>query len=124
MEAACFQTKAILDAMAMDSGKSLTELAVDGGMSNSDICMQVRQYSQPNPHLTPLTFVSALDPSRYHSDSCRAPLNARDYRSWRRHRRRFRHRHLEGFLRTEAHEPRKPSLLLPIDDPQSQRQDV
>jgi glycerol kinase len=41
MEAACFQTKAILDAMAMDSGKALTELAVDGGMSNSDICMQV-----------------------------------------------------------------------------------
>lgn len=42
MEAACFQTKAILDAMEMDSGKALTELAVDGGMSNSDICMQVR----------------------------------------------------------------------------------
>lgn len=46
MEAACFQTKAILDAMAMDSGKSLTELAVDGGMSNSDVCMQVR-YPSP-----------------------------------------------------------------------------
>ncbi|OJJ49435.1 hypothetical protein ASPZODRAFT_92117 [Penicilliopsis zonata CBS 506.65] len=40
MEAACFQTKAILDAMEMDSGHKLTELAVDGGMSNSDICMQ------------------------------------------------------------------------------------
>lgn len=44
MEAACFQTKAILDAMEMDSGKALTELAVDGGMSNSDICMQVRTH--------------------------------------------------------------------------------
>lgn len=44
MEAACFQTKAILDAMEMDSGKKLTELAVDGGMSNSDICMQVSLY--------------------------------------------------------------------------------
>lgn len=41
MEAACFQTKAILDAMEKDSGKKLAELAVDGGMSNSDICMQV-----------------------------------------------------------------------------------
>ncbi|TQB68232.1 Glycerol kinase [Monascus purpureus] len=40
MEAACFQTKAILDAMAMDSGHQLSILAVDGGMSNSDICMQ------------------------------------------------------------------------------------
>ncbi|OJJ40575.1 hypothetical protein ASPWEDRAFT_47372 [Aspergillus wentii DTO 134E9] len=40
MEAACFQTKAILDAMAKDSGHNLSELTVDGGMSNSDICMQ------------------------------------------------------------------------------------
>jgi glycerol kinase len=50
MEAACFQTKAILDAMEMDSGKKLTELAVDGGMSNSDICMQVR-FAFPSPFL-------------------------------------------------------------------------
>lgn len=42
MEATCFQTKAILDAMEKDSGHKLTELAVDGGMSNSDLCMQVR----------------------------------------------------------------------------------
>lgn len=41
MEATCFQTKAILDAMEKDSGRKLAELAVDGGMSNSDLCMQV-----------------------------------------------------------------------------------
>ena len=41
LEATCFQTKAILDAMEKDSGKALSELAVDGGMSNSDLCMQV-----------------------------------------------------------------------------------
>ena len=41
LEATCFQTKAILEAMAKDSGKELAELAVDGGMSNSDLCMQV-----------------------------------------------------------------------------------
>lgn len=41
MEATCFQTKAILDAMEKDSGHKLSELAVDGGMSNSDLCMQV-----------------------------------------------------------------------------------
>lgn len=39
LEATCFQTKAILDAMEADSGKPLSELAVDGGMSNSDLCM-------------------------------------------------------------------------------------
>lgn len=42
IEATCFQTKAILDAMEKDSGHALSELAVDGGMSNSDLAMQVR----------------------------------------------------------------------------------
>lgn len=46
MEAACFQTKAILDAMEKDSGHKVQSLAVDGGMSNSDICMQVSPLSQ------------------------------------------------------------------------------
>ena len=44
MEATCFQTKAILDAMEKDSNHKLSELAVDGGMSNSDLCMQVRYF--------------------------------------------------------------------------------
>lgn len=42
LEAVCFQTKAILDAMAKDSGSKLTELKVDGGMSNSTLCMQTQ----------------------------------------------------------------------------------
>ncbi|TGO52208.1 hypothetical protein BOTNAR_0331g00040 [Botryotinia narcissicola] len=42
LEATCFQTKAILNAMEKDSGKKLAELAVDGGMSNSDLCMQIQ----------------------------------------------------------------------------------
>ena len=41
LEATCFQTKAILEAMEKDSGHKLSELAVDGGMSNSTLCMQV-----------------------------------------------------------------------------------
>jgi glycerol kinase len=41
LEATCFQTKAILDAMEKDAGVKLEALAVDGGMSNSDLCMQV-----------------------------------------------------------------------------------
>jgi len=45
LEATCFQTKAILDAMEKDSGHKLSELAVDGGMSNSDLCMQVHVQS-------------------------------------------------------------------------------
>ena len=71
MEAACFQTKAILDAMEMDSGKKLTELAVDGGMSNSDICMQVRLDFRPaHSTLSVANSCSLLDTSRYHSDPC------------------------------------------------------
>lgn len=42
LEATCFQTKAILDAMERDSGHKLAELAVDGGMSNSNLCMQTQ----------------------------------------------------------------------------------
>lgn len=42
LEATCYQTKAILDAMQLDSGHALAELAVDGGMSNSDLCMQTQ----------------------------------------------------------------------------------
>jgi glycerol kinase len=48
LEATCFQTKAILDAMEKDSGKALSELAVDGGMSNSDLTMQVGIQIQPS----------------------------------------------------------------------------
>ncbi|KAG5363894.1 Glycerol kinase [Yarrowia sp. B02] len=42
LEATCFQTRAILDAMAKDSGKPFTKLRVDGGMTNSDIAMQIQ----------------------------------------------------------------------------------
>ncbi|KAL2827177.1 hypothetical protein BDW59DRAFT_179193 [Aspergillus cavernicola] len=42
LEATCFQTKAILGAMEKDSGHALSELAVDGGMSNSDLAMQIQ----------------------------------------------------------------------------------
>jgi glycerol kinase len=42
LEATCHQTAAILDAMAKDSGHALESLAVDGGLSNSDLCMQTQ----------------------------------------------------------------------------------
>ncbi|KAI1211327.1 glycerol kinase [Annulohypoxylon truncatum] len=42
LEATCFQTRAILEAMEKDSGHRLHSLAVDGGMSNSDLTMQTQ----------------------------------------------------------------------------------
>ncbi|KAF2841934.1 glycerol kinase [Patellaria atrata CBS 101060] len=42
LEATCYQTRAILDAMEADSGHKLESLAVDGGMTNSDLCMQTQ----------------------------------------------------------------------------------
>lgn len=42
LEATCYQTKAILDAMEKDSGHKLESLAVDGGMSDSDLTMQTQ----------------------------------------------------------------------------------
>ncbi|RKU49334.1 Glycerol kinase [Coniochaeta pulveracea] len=42
LEATCFQTRAILNAMEKDSGRRLESLAVDGGLSNSDLTMQTQ----------------------------------------------------------------------------------
>ncbi|BDD61043.1 Glycerol kinase [Monascus purpureus] len=42
LEAVCFQTKAILEAMELDSGHKLSELAVDGDMAASDLAMQIQ----------------------------------------------------------------------------------
>ena len=42
LEAVCYQTKAILDAMAKDSSQPLASLKVDGGMSNSALTMQTQ----------------------------------------------------------------------------------
>jgi glycerol kinase len=41
LEATCLQTRVILNAMEKDSKRALDGLAVDGGMCNSDLTMQV-----------------------------------------------------------------------------------
>ncbi|PWO01406.1 putative glycerol kinase [Tilletiopsis washingtonensis] len=42
IEAACYQTQAVLAACEKDSGVPLASLQVDGGMTNSDIIMQIQ----------------------------------------------------------------------------------
>lgn len=42
LEAVCFQSKAILDAMEKDSGAPFKALKVDGGVCNSDLAMQIQ----------------------------------------------------------------------------------
>ncbi|VVT55687.1 uncharacterized protein SAPINGB_P004692 [Magnusiomyces paraingens] len=42
LEATCFQSKAILEAMAKDSGAPFKALRVDGGITNSDTAMQIQ----------------------------------------------------------------------------------
>ncbi|KAG0737979.1 hypothetical protein G6F62_009646 [Rhizopus arrhizus] len=42
LEAVCYSTRAILEAMNMDRSVSLKALKADGGMSNSDQCMQIQ----------------------------------------------------------------------------------
>ncbi len=41
LEANAFQTKAIIEAMKLDSGKALKDLKVDGGMTNGDLAMSI-----------------------------------------------------------------------------------
>ena len=91
LEATCFQTKAILDAMEKDSGAVLSELAVDGGMSNSDLCMQVclPHYSHPftiipSPILPSHILTShATDASRPDRHQRQSSADARNHRPWR-----------------------------------------
>lgn len=42
LEAVCFQTREILDAMNQDSGIPLTQLQVDGGMTSNKLLMQLQ----------------------------------------------------------------------------------
>ena len=42
LEAICYQTMEIMDAMAADSGVALTEMRVDGGVTASELCMQLQ----------------------------------------------------------------------------------
>ncbi|KAK7938239.1 hypothetical protein WMY93_001565 [Mugilogobius chulae] len=45
LEAVCFQTREILDAMNLDSGVELSQLQVDGGMTSNRLLMQLRPTS-------------------------------------------------------------------------------
>lgn len=42
LEAVCYQSRAILEAMDKDANEPLRSLKVDGGVSNSDVCMQIQ----------------------------------------------------------------------------------
>ncbi len=42
LEAICYQTKEILDAMSSDSGLVLNEMRVDGGITSNNLCMQLQ----------------------------------------------------------------------------------
>jgi glycerol kinase len=42
LEAICYQTMEILDAMEADSGLTLTEMRVDGGITANELCMQIQ----------------------------------------------------------------------------------
>lgn len=125
LEATCFQTKAILDAMEKDSGKALSELAVDGGMSNSDLAMQVRISSRLNLHTTPnQPNHLAIDTSRPNIHPGLPPQNARNHRPRRRNRRRSRRRHVAQFRRTTRHQPRRRRRLRAPNHPPRERGQV
>lgn len=113
LEATCFQTKAILDAMEKDSGTALAELAVDGGMTNSDLCMQVNTVlSILLTNSSSCTTVSQgalwlentneiADPKRPDRNPCLATTYARDYSARRRDRCWFCCWRMEYFRRVE-----------------------
>jgi glycerol kinase len=42
LEAVCYQTRAVLDVIEKESGVRLDTLKVDGGVTNSDLAMQLQ----------------------------------------------------------------------------------
>lgn len=42
LEAICYQTREIIDAMIMDSDVPITEMRVDGGITENELCMQMQ----------------------------------------------------------------------------------
>ena len=42
LEAICYQTKEVMDAMQADSGITLSEMRVDGGITKNSLCMQLQ----------------------------------------------------------------------------------
>jgi glycerol kinase len=42
LEAICYQTRDVMDAMVADSGVPLTEMRVDGGITSNSLCMQMQ----------------------------------------------------------------------------------
>jgi glycerol kinase len=42
LEAICYQTKEVIDAMESDSNIKLSEMRVDGGITNNSLCMQLQ----------------------------------------------------------------------------------
>jgi glycerol kinase len=42
LEAICYQTRDVLDAMSADSKVALTEIRVDGGITANELCMQMQ----------------------------------------------------------------------------------
>ncbi|KAI8870953.1 glycerol kinase [Ramicandelaber brevisporus] len=63
LESVCYQTRAILEAMDRDSGDALRTLNVDGGLTNSDLCMQIQadilQISVSRPGMRETTAMGA-----------------------------------------------------------------
>jgi glycerol kinase len=63
LESIAFQTKAVLEAMRKDSGHSLKQLAVDGGLSQSQEMMQIQAdaltISIHRPEMTEITALGA-----------------------------------------------------------------
>lgn len=104
LEATCFQTKAILDAMEKDSGKPLAILAVDGGMSNSDLCMQVNLTFQSLLQTITTTNICP-DAGQHHRDPRGPSEDARDHRLGRGDRGRLRRRCLEELRRAQDYQP-------------------
>lgn len=61
LEAVCFQTRAVLDVIEKESGTKLETLKVDGGVTNSDLAMQLQANVRCPLHAQPKLTSRSVD---------------------------------------------------------------
>jgi glycerol kinase len=91
LEAICYQTRDVLDAMSADSGVKLPEMRVDGGITANDLCMQmqadVMQIDVVRPQVIETTALGAAYAAGlatgFFSDKAQLRTNWQEGRRWK-----------------------------------------
>ncbi|NCX35541.1 MAG: glycerol kinase [Actinobacteria bacterium] len=91
LEAICYQTRDVLDAMSADSGVKLPEMRVDGGITANELCMQMQadimQIDVVRPKIIETTALGAAYAAGlatgFYKDTAQLRANWKEAKRWR-----------------------------------------